>query len=184
MSHILDRLQIMAAVTDFGPQTLVYAPISLSCTESSANELNGAKNVEKPALLLGPPPLLIPVSIARRRRSNAEDVKSALNNLDLDRMELRKATGNAEKITNLLFMSTSSLQNIAKRKAALRSANFSKAKMRWMNAVRRVIIQNSVKRFTKMIEEYEQKLKVKLLGNTSADNRARRVSTMKKAHEI
>jgi len=111
-----------------------------------------------------------------------------------DSQELAKATSRAEKITNLLFMSTNSLLSSAKKRQMLRDANHSRPRMRWILAIQRVLVQNAMKKYMVMIEAYEAKLKAsssvassptKLLGaNSESDNRTRRLSAMKKAHEV
>ena len=146
VSHILDRLQQVPAPN--GSTTLTYVQ---PFQPNSADKL---------ALLTSPPSILVPVHITRRRRSTADDISSLITALAEDSKDLARATGHAEKITNLLFMSTGSLQSIAKKKQAVRDKNYSTARMRWIDAINRVLIQNCVKRYTVLIEAFEAKLKI------------------------
>lgn len=198
VSHIIDRLQQISASN--GSNVLTYVPPSLASVPSTTNEQTGLNAVQKPALLPCPPSILVPVHITRRRRSNAEDVMSLMTAVAQGREELTRATSRAEKITNLLFMSTNSLLSTAKKWQAMREANHNRARVRWILAINRVLVQNSLKRYMVMIEAYEAKLKSnaasqtlsvgasspsKVLGpNTETDNRMRRLSGMKKAHEV
>jgi hypothetical protein len=188
VSHILDRLQILPPTSTGASQTLVYSPPPAQhLHDTTSGAVKAAPTAQISAILDVPPPILIPVNIARRRRSNAEDVKNAIDGLNLTSLALKSATANAEKITNLLFMSVGSLSSIAKRYAALRQANYSKPRLLWIAAIRRVIIQNAVAKYTVMINNFEQKLKTKQLltaGPSSNRMSLKRVSGMTKAREI
>jgi hypothetical protein len=148
VSHILDRLQQVPSSN--GSTTLTYM---------QPFQPNSAG---KPALLTSFPSILVPVHITRRRRSTADEAMSLMTALAEDSKDLARATGHAEKITNLLFMSTGSLQSIAKKKQAVRDKNYSAARMRWIDAINRILVQNCVKRYTVLIEAFEAKLKMQM----------------------
>jgi hypothetical protein len=157
VTHILDRLQIQSGP----PKQLTYVPNSISHNLAASNSLlvGDTLAMEKPALLNEPPSILEPVSLTRRRRSNAEDVREATARVDSMIHSVKKATGNAEKITELLFSSTGELNNIAKRMQMIRSMNFSKARLRWIEWINRISIQYLVQRNTGIIDAYEARQK-------------------------
>lgn len=156
VSHILDRLQQVPSAN--GSMTLTYVqPFQLNSTD-------------KLALLASYPSILVPVHITRRRRSTADEAMSLMTALAEDSKDLARATGHAEKITNLLFMSTGSLQSIAKKKQAVRDKNYNVARMRWIDAIDRVLVQNCVERYTVLIEAFEAKLKMQKKTNPTASS--------------
>lgn len=157
VSHILDRLQIQVGP----PKQLTYVPNSISHNPAASNALLvGETNaMEKPILLTDIPSILEPVSLTRRRRSNAEDVREAKARVDSMIHSVKSATGKAEKITDLLFSSTGELNAIAKRMAMIRSMNFSAARLRWINWIDKVSIQYLVQRNTGIINAYEARRK-------------------------
>lgn len=156
VSHLLDRLQIQAGP----PKQLVYVTNSFDHVAASSNAITGEMHVvQKPALLEEPPSILEPVSLTRRRRSNAEDVREATARVNSTIHSVKSATGKAEKITELLFSSTGELNNIAKRMAQIRSMNYSKARLRWIDAINRVGIHYLVQRNSGLILAFEARKK-------------------------
>merc|ERR1712065_65444 len=95
-------------------------------------------HVEKPILLLEPPSIVIPVHITRRRRTNAEDVNKAMEGIKAAQADLQKATNHAERITELIFMATSGMSSIAKKYEKMRNMGYSKWRLKWIFAARRV----------------------------------------------
>ena len=86
------------------------------------------------------------------------DCQAAMQALDMDRMKLSQATGLAEKAISLIETSTDALTAISKRYKLMREANYSKWRMKWIWAIRRVIIQMAVAKNTVIWEAYEEKL--------------------------
>jgi hypothetical protein len=169
VSHIIDRIQQLPEPNG-----------SLSLTYVQPLQSTGGKQ----ALLPSPPSILVPVHMTRRRRSNADEINFLMTALAEDSKDLARATGHAEKITNLLFMSTGSLQSIANKKKAVREKNYSAARLCWINSINRVLIQNAIKRYTVLIEAFEAKLKSQKLSTFSNPNTAPGSPTASKAKTL
>lgn len=165
VSHIMDRLTISTPLCqDFeasSKQALqkqcVYSPLQLPAHLLAAQ----GEHAEKPILLVEPPSIVIPVHITRRRRTNAEDVTKAMEGIKAAQEELQNATNHAERITELIFMATSGMSSIAAKYAKLRSMGYSKWRLKWIFAARKVIIQNQIAKYTVLIDAWEAKQKQK-----------------------
>ena len=167
VSHIMDRLTMTKPLCqDFdtsSKQSLqkqcVYSPLQLAAHMIPAK----GDHVEKPVLLAEPPAIVIPVHITRRRRTNAEDVNRAMEGIKAAQMDLQNATNHAERITELIFMATSGMSSIAKKYEKMRSMGYSKWRLKWIFAARRVIIQNCIAKYTVMIDQWEAKQRQKAI---------------------
>lgn len=165
VAHIMDRLTVSKPLCqDFDTTTkqslqnqCVYSPLQL------AAHMIAKDHVEKPILLLEPPSIVIPVHITRRRRTNAEDVNKAMEGIKAAQADLQKATNHAERITELIFMATSGMSSIAKKYEKMRNMGYSKWRLKWIFAARRVIIQNCIAKYTVLIDQWEAKQKQKAL---------------------
>lgn len=85
-----------------------------------------------------PPVVLIPVVITRRRRTNAEEIDATISSLTNDRAALAAATGQAEKIANLVYSSANSIMS------QKWWAHLNPWRRKWIWAIRRVIRQRLV----------------------------------------
>jgi hypothetical protein len=84
------------------------------------------------------PVVLIPISVARRRRTNAEEIDATISSLAVDRAALAEATNHAHKVASVVYTSATS---IASKKWW---ADFNPVRKRWIWAIRRVIRQKLV----------------------------------------
>jgi hypothetical protein len=139
-TYILQRLQLQSAISNVAGDTVSTAILAPAMTSSimAFVKLTGDNYTRSP-LLEKPPIVLIPVTITRRRRTNAEEIDATISNLTNDRAALVAATGQAEKIASLVYSSASS---IASKKWW---AKFNPVRRRWIWAIRRVIRQKLVK---------------------------------------
>lgn len=175
VSHVMDRLTISKSLCqDFDATSkqsmqaqCVYTPLQLAAHMIA---INGQDHVEKPILLVEPPAIVVPVHVTRRRRTNAEDVSKAMEGIKAAQADLQNATNHAERITELIFMATSGMSSIAKKYEKLRSMGYSKWRLKWIFAARRVIIQNSIAKYTVMIDEWEKKQKQKAIEAASGSS--------------
>lgn len=133
-TFLLQRLQLNSA-KDGVASSMGYVPLS------------GDSAAAKSPLLEKTPVVLIPVPVTRRRRTNAEEIDATITGLTNDRAALVAATGQAEKIANLVYSSASS---IASKKWW---ADFNPRRKMWIWAIRRVIRQKLVAETTANLEE-------------------------------
>jgi endonuclease V-like protein UPF0215 family len=92
-----------------------------------------------------------PVHMVFRRRSSIEEVHATMQALQQDKEDLVKATANAERLTNVVISAADGMSSIAKRNEAIRKSGLSKARLRWIFAIRKVIIQLAVQHYTAML---------------------------------
>lgn len=121
--------------------------------------------------LVKPPIMLVPVVIARRRRTSAEEINSTIKGLENDRAALIAATGNAERITASILNSIASMAvraNIYK--------GVSLPRRRWIKSIRQVIAQAYVKKITERLEQ----IAIRDANNAKAQARSKRTSILVK----
>jgi hypothetical protein len=128
-TYILQRLQLQASSSQMASDSIVVS------NRMHFVKLTGDEQDISPILDL-PSIALIPVIITRRRRTNAEEIDAIITSLVSDREALVQATGNAEKIANLVYSSAS--QFASKKKCR---PDFSKPRKLWLWAIRRQIRQ-------------------------------------------
>ena len=155
--HIVQSLQIIP--TEDGITTLEYIP-TIQVNHGENFDKNSSFNVSKPHDIL-------PAKVKGRRRASIADCKAARESLSSDISNLITATSEAQKTADLIGMSTDALNGIAKKYEKLRKANYSKCRMLWVRAIRKVIIQLEVAKITKILESYEQKKKAFLIEKYS-----------------
>lgn len=140
-THIMSRMQL----NDGG---VTYVPLS------------GDEAVTKqPILQEGPPAILVPVPVVRRRRTTTEDIANKLQDLAMDQQALAAATNKAEKVASLMTASVGSFGAAMKRKQSMALLSKWQAKWRW--ACHRVVLQNAVENYTKQWLAWEEKQKSK-----------------------
>lgn len=84
------------------------------------------------------PVVLIPISVAHRRRTNAEEIEQTMNSLVLDRAALTEATSHAHKVASVVYSASTSLSS------KKWWADFNPVRRKWIWAIRRVIRQKLV----------------------------------------
>lgn len=152
VTHILDRLQIDLHGGKDKPQ-LFYLPIvKISETErgkvdddddsGESPTFNKTQYCESEILLNDPPIELQPVYISWRRYSSVEECAAARNDLESGMKDLAAASERANKLTELTFL--------AKR---MRDMGYSKWRIKWIWATKRIIIQKDVARYTKILKD-------------------------------
>ena len=113
---------------------------------------SGADDYTVDPVLKIPPDSLIPVSVARKRKTNMEDFNVAMKGLEADRQALKDAMTHAEKILSIV---QDSVAKFASRNAIY--ARLNPIRKRWFLAVRRIISQNYVGHYTKLLSDLEAK---------------------------
>lgn len=126
---------------------------------------SGADNYSEDPTLKIPPDSLIPVSVARKRKTNMEDFNAAMKGLEADKAALKEAMSHAEKILSIV---QNSVKQFASRNAIY--ARLNPIRKRWFLAVRRIISQNYVAQYTNLLEIMEKKKKEKDLPKRRARN--------------
>lgn len=108
------------------------------------------------------PVVLIPISVARRRRTNAEEIEATISSLNMDRAALAEATSHAHKVASVVYTSATSIA------AKKWWADFNPARKRWVMAIRRVIRQKLVAETTIVLQKLEQ---AKLTGSKKSPSK-------------
>jgi len=126
---------------------------------------SGADNYSEDPTLKIPPDSLVPVSVARKRKTNMEDFNAAMKGLEADKAALKEAMSHAEKILSIV---QDSVKQFASRNAIY--ARLNPIRKRWFLAVRRIISQNYVAQYTNLLEIMEKKKKEKDLPKRRARN--------------
>ena len=168
VTHILDRLQIDLHGGKDKPQ-LFYLPIvKISETErgkvddddddddddsGESPTFNKTQYCESEILLNDPPIELQPVYISWRRYSSVEECAAARNDLESGMKDLAAASERANKLTELTFATTAGLGAIAERYKRMRDMGYSKWRIKWIWATKRIIIQKDVARYTKILKD-------------------------------
>jgi len=101
-----------------------------------------------------PPSVLMPVSVTRRRRTNDQEINTAMSDLAISRLELTAATEKAEKIAGLIFESANII--ISQKWWA----SFNPVRRKWIWAIRRVIRQKLVAETKVVLAALNEKKKV------------------------
>jgi len=113
---------------------------------------SGADNYSDDPVLKIPPDSLIPVSIARKRKTNMEDFNVAMKGFEADKVAFQEAMSHAEKVLSIV---QDSVAKFASRNAIY--ARLNPARKKWFLAVRRIISQNYVNHYTKLLAHMEKK---------------------------
>mmetsp|Transcript_8365 Transcript_8365/g.13874 ORF Transcript_8365/g.13874 Transcript_8365/m.13874 type:complete len:473 (+) Transcript_8365:72-1490(+) len=121
--YIIQRLQLSSGTAN---KRLEYLKLASDMADDSS------------PLLDRPPIVLIPITVTRRRRTNAEEIEKTMTHLENDRAELAASTAHAHKVSNAVY---SGANAIAKKKWW---ADFNPVRKRWIWAIRRVIRQRLV----------------------------------------
>lgn len=114
------------------------------------------------------PVVLIPIAVARRRRTNAEEIEATISSLNMDRAALAEATSHAHKVASVVYSSATS---IASKKWW---ADFNPVRRKWIWAIRRVIRQKLVAETTAVLAKLEAGKKSPTKG-TSVKGQAKEV---------
>ena len=125
---------------------------------------SGADNYTDDPTLKLPPDSLIPVSISRKRKTNMEDFNVAMKGFEADKVAFQEAMSHAEKVLSIV---QDSVAKFASRNAIY--ARLNPARRKWFLAVRRIISQNYVNHYTKILADLEKK-KVKEAPKRRARN--------------
>jgi hypothetical protein len=136
--YIIQRLQLGTPATPSALKPMEFVKLS-------------SDTYERSPVLPRPPIVLIPIAVARRRRTNAEEIEATMNSLASEHAALVQATGHAHKVANLVYSSASS---IASKKWW---ADFNPARRKWVWAIRRVIRQKLVAETKVVLAQLEAK---------------------------
>eukprot|EP00428_Durinskia_dybowskii_P062089 CAMPEP_0170382588 /NCGR_PEP_ID=MMETSP0117_2-20130122/15028_1 /TAXON_ID=400756 /ORGANISM="Durinskia baltica, Strain CSIRO CS-38" /LENGTH=553 /DNA_ID=CAMNT_0010638247 /DNA_START=56 /DNA_END=1717 /DNA_ORIENTATION=+ len=151
--YIIQRLQLAPAGGDTTAKKMEFAKLA-------------SDDYDKSPVMEKVPVVLIPISVARRRRTNAEEIEQTMHSLANDRAALAEATSHAHKVASVMYSASTS---IASKKWW---SDFNPVRRKWIWAIRRVIRQKLVAETTAVLRELEQKkrreLKRALTGNISA----------------
>lgn len=123
------------------------------------------------------PVVLIPIAVARRRRTNAEEIEATISGLNMDRAALAEATSHAHKVASVVYSSATS---IASKKWW---ADFNPVRRKWIWAIRRVIRQKLVAETTAVLAQLEAGRKSPAKG-TSTKGSMKGTSVKGKAKEV
>lgn len=135
-TYVLSRLQLQVVHTD----TTKHAVSKLMF-----HTING-DDVSKDPLLTHLPDVLIPVSVTHRRNTSSEEVKAKMDDLASDQAALRGSIAKAEKVSSMVHMF------LMITKANEKYKNYSKAKKRFVMAVKRVMQINGVEKTKKYLD--------------------------------
>lgn len=166
VTHILDRLQIDLNDGKDKPN-IVFIPIvkiadDVSDTEdidvsddspATSCDIKNQTMCESKILLKDLPMDLRPVYIAWRRYSSIDECVEVRNHLETGIKDLAVASEKADRLTKLIFTTTAGLGAIAERYKKMRNMGYSKWRIKWIWATKRIIIQKDVARYTKLLTE-------------------------------
>ena len=100
------------------------------------------------------------VYITRRRHTNLDDVNRLYDEVMAcanDIVDAAKVGGHADKILSLTFLAAENMSQIARRNQKLRNSGYSKARMKWIWAYRRVLSQVVVAQFSARYDLFLEK---------------------------
>lgn len=129
ISFIMERLQLTKSTKQ---QTDKADGVSLGFLKLSAD------TYKRSPLLESCPIVCVPVKVARRRKTNSEEIDATITSLTHDRAALAAATGKAEKIANLVYAGASAIGG------KKWWSHFNSVRRKWIWAIRRVIRQKLV----------------------------------------
>jgi hypothetical protein len=144
-SFILERLKL-----DVSGNTKSVSFVQLSKDTSDPSQ---------PVLLAERPSVLVPVSVARRRRTTTEDVNTAFADFKETQKQLQDATSRAEKMSGLINQSISGFKNVLARRRSTMKFGSSETKWAklWRWAIRRIMLQNIVADYMHQWQAWEEK---------------------------
>lgn len=123
-------------------------------------------------LLLSKADALVPMRVTFRKKVSSMELLSMLNTVHAETDQLREAT-------HLAVLSTCTLDKF--RFTQRVQAQYSPARVRWMKAINRVLIQNYVRGVTKRLEELEQqRIEIRLLRKKNKENQPPRPRILRK----
>lgn len=134
--YIIQRLQMGAAVATSSMKRMEFVKLS-------------SDTYTKSPIMEKVPVVLVPISVARRRRTNAEEIEATMNSLATDRAALAEATSHAHKVANVVYTSATSIA------AKKWWADFNPVRKKWVWAIRRVIRQKLVAETTAVLVALE-----------------------------
>ena len=111
-------------------------------------QLSSDTNIKSP-VMDKVPVVLIPIAVARRRRTNAEEIEATMSSLVTDRAALAEATSHAHKVASVMYSASTSIA------AKKWWADFNPVRKRWIWAIRRVIRQKLVAETTAVLNALE-----------------------------
>ena len=166
VTHILDRLHTDLSNGKDKPKLLFVPIVKITDTaldtqfqeeeisdQSPAVPCDTKKKLCESRILLKDPPMeLRPVNVSWRRYSSIDECVTARNNLENGMKDLAAASEKANRLTELTFATTAGLGAIAERYKKMRNMGYSKWRIKWIWATRRIIIQKDVARYTKLLE--------------------------------
>ena len=96
---IIQRLQLTCPTLQVTPQP---APSSVAGSvmefvKTSSDQYSTSPVLDKP------PVVLVPISVSRRRRTSSDEINATMQSLASDRAALVEATGNAQRVANLVY---------------------------------------------------------------------------------
>jgi hypothetical protein len=133
--YIIQRLQMGSALAG-GMKKMEFAKLS-------------SDTYTKSPVMDKIPVILVPISVARRRRTNAEEIEQTITGLAQDRAALAEATSHAHKVASVVYSASSSLS------AKKWWADFNPVRRKWIWAIRRVIRQKLVAETTAVLANLE-----------------------------
>jgi hypothetical protein len=127
---------------------------------------------QRTPVLEKPPVVLVPITITRRRRTNAEEIDATITGLTNDRAALVAATGRAEKVASLVYAGANAIA------AKKWYSDLNPLRKRWIMAIRRVIRRKHVAEIKEQLKVFEQK------KEQEAKKSMKRNNTFTKSKEI
>jgi hypothetical protein len=127
---------------------------------------------QRTPVLEKPPVVLVPITITRRRRTNAEEIDATITGLTNDRAALVAATGRAEKVASLVYAGANAIA------AKKWYSDLNPLRKRWIMAIRRVIRLKHVAEIKEQLKAFELK------KEQEAKKSVKRNNTFTKAKEI
>jgi len=159
VTHILDRLQTDLSNGKDKPKLLFVPIVKITDTasdtqfqEEEISDQSPATPCESRILLKDPPMEIRPVYVSWRRYSSIDECVAARNDLETGMKDLAAASEKANRLTELTFATTAGLGAIAERYKKMRNMGYSKWRIKWIWATRRIIIQKDVARYTRRLE--------------------------------
>jgi hypothetical protein len=121
-------------------------------------------------VLDGPPEGLEPIFIPRKKKTTHEDFKESLRSFKTDTRSLSTANARAGKLAGLAKMAVEGFRASGR---YYDEDLYSQAQIRWMKACHRIVVQNDVEKYRKMLDE--------MYGNQSNQSDASKRFSMKNA---
>jgi len=161
-AYVISRLTLPS--TTPGSFIVSLTPMTGDVTISETMTVPQNNDPETPLLLeferidvqvMSPPSSLEPVYIQRRRKTTSADFAITLGALKEDAKKLNNACSKAQKAAGLMMSSVQGFQHeMSRKRFSFDPEHMSVAKLRWLKAGRKVILQNTVDKVKKRLERY------------------------------